>query len=174
MAALAILRARTARSHDQVDAAFSEYSFGDEGSYRQFLLAHAHALAPAEVLLSRKGGLPVWRPRTALLAEDLADLGARLPLPLSFEVHPHPASAWGVHYVLEGSRLGGKLLADRVPASLPARYLRAIHEPGEWRATRGAIEAQASAGGAEWLEEAVGGAQACFDLYLRAAALSPP
>jgi len=35
--------------------------------------------------------------------------------------------------VLEGSRLGGAVLARRVPAELPRAFLGATHPPGAWR-----------------------------------------
>lgn len=174
MSASATLRARTSTAHDQVDAAFSDYRLDNEVSYLRFLQAHARAVPAAETLLLREGGIPAWRSRTSLLAEDLAILGSAMPAPLPFMVAVRPAVAWGVLYVLEGSRLGGRLLADRVPANLPSAYLCAIHDSGEWRETRSAIETQAAAGDAYWLDQAVAGAQACFDLYLRAAAASPP
>lgn len=110
----------------------------------------------------------------ALLTRDLSDLGSAVPPPVATEPTPHPAYAWGVHYVLEGSRLGGALLARRVGPDLPTRYLGAGHEAGEWRETRVRIDAEAAGGGAQWLEDAVVGAEACFDLYLRAAATYPP
>lgn len=76
-------------------------------------------------------------------------------------------------YVIEGSRLGGRLLAGRVPDGWAATYLQAIHASGEWKATRDAIAAQAAFRGGEWLEQAVLGAKACFELYRQAAAEAP-
>ncbi len=174
MSVIATLRARTTNLHDQVDAAFSDYRLDNEASYRCFLLAHAHALLPAEALLARQGGSLAWRPREALLANDLAVLGCSMPIPLPFIGGSHHSTACGVLYVLEGSRLGGRLLAGRVKTGFPSAYLSAFHQTGEWRAIRNAIEAQALTGDIDWLDEAVAGAQACFDLYLQAAAAASP
>ena len=172
--AIAGVRARTQDAHAAVDAAFGGYRLDDEHSYVRFLQAHARALPAAERALAGEPGLPAWRPRTALLIADLAAMGGTAPQPLSMplpkDVHPGAAYAWGLLYVLEGSRLGGKLLAGRVPDRWPATYLRAIHMSGEWRATRIAIEDQAATHDPEWLDRAIVGAKACFDLYLRAAA----
>lgn len=174
MSAVTQLRARTSKAHDKVDAAFSAYCLDVKASYERFLLAHAHALIAAEGVLAPARELPVWRPRADLLANDLRALGVEMPDPLTIVADSHPAYPWGVLYVLEGSRLGGRVLADRVPASFKANYLRAVHTPGEWRAFRSTFDAQATAGGDAWLKHAVIGAEACFDLYQRAAAVSPP
>lgn len=43
-------------------------------------------------------------------------------------------TAMGVLYVLEGSRLGGRVLSARVAEGLPRTYLSAFHQKGEWPA----------------------------------------
>ena len=80
------------------------------------------------------------------------------------------ARQWGALYVVEGSRLGGGLLAKRVGAGLPVRYLSAIHEPGEWRAIRHAIDEVAEGRDAAWTAQMIAGAEATFALYEEAAA----
>ena len=79
------------------------------------------------------------------------------------------AGRWGALYVIEGSRLGGQLLARSVPTGLPVAYLSSRHRPGEWRALLAAIEARGSEGGEAWRAAAVAGAQATFALYGEAA-----
>ena len=166
--AIATLRARTAPLHEEVDAAFGAFRLDGHDAYRAFLTAHARALASAEAALATTAGLPAWRPRMPLLAQDLAELDARLPAPLPLAVQPESAR-WGVLYVVEGSRLGGAILARQVPAALPRRYLDAAFAPGEWRALRIAIDAEAARHDASWLAGAADGAVACFALYRRAA-----
>ena len=169
--AIAALRARTAARHDEVDAAFGGFRLDRPDAYRQFLTAHARALPGAEALLAAAPGLPAWRPRTPLLMEDLANLGGVMPSPLPLTL-PVDAAAWGVLYVVEGSRLGGAMLARQVAPGLPRRYLDAAFEQGEWRTMRAAIDAQAARQDEAWLAGAVAGAEACFALYGRAAELT--
>lgn len=107
-------------------------------------------------------------PRTPLIARDLADLGEPMPAPLPL-VADEDAQAWGILYVVEGSRLGGAMLAKMVPAALPNRYLAAVHAPGQWRAIRAAIDAAGASQDAAWGEQMIAGALACFDLYEQAA-----
>ena len=164
MSAVAALRARTAARHDEVDAAYAAFRLDRADDYRDFLLAHARALPSAEAVLATAPALPRWRPRTPLLTRDLAELNAAMPPPLAFAA-ASAAAAWGVLYVVEGSRLGGAMLAGQVAPGLPCRYLQATFQPGEWRALRMAIDAAAATAGASWLGEAIVGAEACFDLY---------
>lgn len=165
------LRAATASDHDRVDATFGGFALGDAAGYRRFLLAHGRALPAVEAALAAAAhALPAWRPRTAALADDLAALGEAMPPPLDFGV-ANEAESWGALYVIEGSRLGGQLLARSVPAGLPAAYLSARHLSGEWRALLAALDARAAAEGDDWRTAATAGARATFALYARAAAV---
>ncbi|WP_018747252.1 biliverdin-producing heme oxygenase [Chitiniphilus shinanonensis] len=120
------LRSATAGHHARVDAAFGRFDLSRPDDYRAFLVAHARALWPLECGLEAAGVarlLPDWpeRRRRPALARDLAWLGAAVPdeariqpLPLADE-----AACWGALYTLEGSRLGGAVLARQV-ATQPA------------------------------------------------------
>ncbi|WP_293873554.1 MULTISPECIES: biliverdin-producing heme oxygenase [unclassified Sphingomonas] len=164
------LRAATAGDHDTVDAAFGGFALDDAAGYRRFLLAHARALPAVEAALATAAddALPAWRPRTPALAGDLRAMDAAMPEPFAFDASDD-AARWGALYVIEGSRLGGQLLARTVPAGLPAAYLAARHLPGEWRRLLAALDARAAACGAAWCEAALAGARATFALYARAA-----
>lgn len=107
-------------------------------------------------------------PRTPLLARDLVDLSEPMPVPLAFAPQDE-AAAWGVLYVVEGSRLGGVMLARSVAPDLPARYLDAGHAPGQWRAIRHAIDAAGVGASEAWHAALLAGAVATFDLYAQAA-----
>ncbi|MDP1028512.1 biliverdin-producing heme oxygenase [Sphingomonas sp. KR1UV-12] len=168
MSAVQQLRAATSASHDRVDAAFGGYDLTDPIAYAAFLTAHARALPAAEAVLARHDELPAWRERTSLLAADLADLDLSTPVPLPFTLPERPGAAWGALYVIEGSRLGGTMLARGVPAALPSRYLAARHLSGEWRALLAAIDARGA--DAVWRDGLLAGAHATFDLYSQAAA----
>jgi len=88
-----------------------------------------------------------------------------------FEVGADPglAQQTGLLYVIEGSRLGGRLLLRRVRPDFSAEFLSTVHEPGAWRAITRALDARAGLEGAAWLEEVVGGALHGFALYGAAA-----
>lgn len=158
------LRAATAESHRRVDDLFSHFRLDSARDYGAFLEAHAQALSAIE---------PVARPaspRLPLLAGDLATLGRPMPAPLGLDSGDSAGFRWGLLYALEGSRLGGAMLARRVPADLPRAYLSAVHEKGGWAAFQASMEEAAAAGGDTWTADAVAGAQAAFALFATAGA----
>ena len=178
MSFVATLRAATAADHSHVDARFGALRLDHAADYRAMLQAHARALPAVEAALAVGAGaatLPDWRPRAPALAADLADLAVVPPAPLPFAEFDTSERGdgvrWGALYVLEGSRLGGQLLARGVAADLPHRYLSARHLPGEWRALLAAFDARAAAASPAWREGALEGARATFALYATAAAL---
>lgn len=159
------LRNATMASHQRVDDLFSRFSLEDPADYAAFLKAHARALAPLEAMARPD------LPRLPMLAGDLAVLGENMPAPLPA---PHRAEGegfrWGARYALEGSRLGGAMLARRVADGLPRAYLSAAHEKGGWIAFQQRLEVAADAGGEGWIEEAIRGAEAAFGLFAAAVA----
>ncbi|MCI9882950.1 biliverdin-producing heme oxygenase, partial [Methylobacterium goesingense] len=120
---VAALRSATGGDHDRVDAAYGDFDLAAPDSYRAFLHAHARARPAAEDALAAVPGLPHFRPRTPLLAADLGALDEAMPPPLPFALPAGDAAAWGALYVVEGSRLGGIMLARTVPDGLPTAYL---------------------------------------------------
>ena len=167
MSAHVTLRSATASSHEAVDAAFGRFDLTIATEYAGFLAAHARALPAVEAALAGIEGLPPMRPRTALLHEDLAAMGVAVPDPLPFVPPEDKAAAFCAAYVIEGSRLGGGMLARRVPAALPHAYLSAIHESGEWRAFGQAMDAAAA--DEHWIDRAIASAKRVFALYAEAA-----
>jgi len=165
---VARLRSATAADHDAVDAGFGRYNLTDTDDYRAFLIAHARALPAIETWLAAIPGLSAVRSRGAALAEDLAALGEDMPAPMTFDVPASAAAGWGAMYVVEGSRLGGIMLSRSVPDGMPSAYLGAKHLSGEWRALLTAIDEEPADDA--WVEEAIVGAKAAFDLYRRAPA----
>ncbi|BAI98084.1 hypothetical protein Sj15T_24820 [Sphingobium sp. TA15] len=162
------LRQATMESHQRVDDLFSHFSLEDSASYAAFLKAHARALAPLEEMARPDA------PRLPLLARDLADLGETLPAPLAAPPSPSDACRWGVRYTLEGSRLGGAMLARRVGPGLPRAYLSAVHEKGGWAAFQRRLDDAAAEGGEPWIDDAIRGAQAAFGLFAAAAGGTAP
>lgn len=173
MSAHAILRARTAADHATTDAAFSRFDLGDRESYVLFLLAHGRVLPAIEEALAREPSLPAWRPRAGHLAEDLKFFGRDLPAPLRLEPAPGPAESLGLLYVMEGSRLGGRVLLGRVAPDFSALYLAATHRPGEWRAFTTRLDERAACEPPDWLDRLVAGARLGFQLVSRSASGQP-
>lgn len=174
VSAVGRLRDATRPYHDLVDAAFSGFDLADRAEYGRFLLAHAQATCAAEARLRDDPALPAWRPRAQLLADDLAQLGLAMPTPLEFELPADAAWRWGVLYVLEGSRLGASILVTRTASEAPSTFLSSRHLAGEWRTLLRAIDFRGGELGPAWIDAAIAGACACFDLYRRAATRMTP
>jgi len=170
MPARTILRTATAAKHEAVDAAYGRFHLADPASYGRFLTAHARALPGFEQVLGQVSALPRFMPRARLLQDDLFALRLTMPATLPVARPESDAAAFGMLYVVEGSRLGGAILARSVPATLPRAYLSAVHPPGAWRAFGELLDQVARAGGPGWIEQAVIAAEATFDLYAAAAA----
>ncbi|RXT18662.1 biliverdin-producing heme oxygenase [Rhizobium leguminosarum] len=122
------LRAQTADCHAAVDALFGSFNLSRTQDYKAFLRAHARVVPSVEHALENGGIgslLPDWpeRRRAHLLAADIRELDDRLPVPLPQPALRCEAAVWGAAYVLEGSKLGGVLLAEAVPDHLPSNYL---------------------------------------------------
>jgi heme oxygenase len=169
-----MLRAATRAAHDRVDALFGDLNLGRAADYRHFLTAQAAAFLPVEAALDAQGvaaSFPGWgeRRRADLLRADLDALGLAVPPPLPAPSLPSRAAVAGAAYVLEGSRLGGAMLARRVPAGVPRLFLGAAAPPGHWGAFLEQLE-QVLQSDVE-RREAVAGAGRVFDLFARAAAL---
>ena len=125
------LRRATASHHEAVDRAFSRYDLTSRTGYIDFLTAQAAAFLPVEAAIDAAdtGLVDDWprRRRSHLLRQDLAALDSPAP-----PVRPEPAlnlasphAVLGAVYVLEGSRLGGSLLARQVPAGWPRQFVTA-------------------------------------------------
>lgn len=165
------MRAATAPEHERVDAAFGGFDLSDRDGYRAFLLAQAQPMATVEAAVDAFdpiATLPDWpdRRRVPLIAADLADLGAPMPSPEPLNL-TSTAAALGAIYVLEGSRLGGALLARTVPMDLPARFIRCPAAPKRWR---GLIEVLDRTLVTQAQRDAASSAaRAVFDLFWRSA-----
>ena len=112
--------------------------------YVQVLRRHHAALAGWEQRESawlHASGDADWRyqPRSPLLEQDLAVLRATPPLPAPAPPAPDACNCWGMLYVVEGSRLGGRLIARHLRQTLAAAapalaYFELGHaEPASWR-----------------------------------------
>ena len=122
----ALLRASTTGLHAVVDARFAPMLDAGEAGYRSFLLASAAAVFPLEQALLTAGVdslLPDWtrRTRAAALRADLTDLGITAVAAATAPPLAGAACKFGVLCVLEGSRLGAKLLVPDLLAGGSAR-----------------------------------------------------
>jgi heme oxygenase (biliverdin-IX-beta and delta-forming) len=166
------LRAQTADYHAEVDALFGKFSLSISSDYEAFLRAHARAVPAVENALEQAGIaglLPDWpeRRRTALLLADMAELGELPPPPLAQPELASEAALWGAVYVMEGSKLGGAMLAKAVPAHLPSRYLSPQGPKGSMRAFMERLDAA----GIDDIAGAVAAARDVFALFRKAAQL---
>lgn len=163
----AFLREATRAAHDAVDQAFGAYAMAGREGYARFLRAQARILPGMERSLDPGALLPPWRERGPLLEADLAALGEAMPPAVPLSLPPGEAARLGAIYVLEGSRLGGAMLARQVPAEWPGAFLRTPAPAGLWRAVVALLEAEDT--GPAWREAAAEGARAAFGAFLRAA-----
>jgi heme oxygenase len=169
-----MLRIATADLHAAVDARFAGTFEGNAADYAGFLLAMAAVLPPLERALERARihtAVPDWeeRRRSSLLLDDLQALGAAPPREAEPPRVDGEARQLGVVYVLEGSRLGGKVLLRRA-LSHPDLRVRAAtrylsHGAGRdlWASFLARLEASSAIADAPG--EAVAGARAAFALF---------
>lgn len=138
------LREATSADHAQVDGLFSGFDLADRAHYAAFLRAQADAFCPVEQAIGQvdlSAILPDWpdRVRAPALLADLAELGGAGKLSTSPPVYSSGEAALGAIYVLEGSRLGGQILARSVPVDWPRRFLNA-GDPRLWRSLVGVLD----------------------------------
>lgn len=164
------LKLSTRDLHGRLDAAAGVMRLETYPGYGDFLAAHAAALIPLEAALE-KGGierlLPDWalRRRSAALTDDLADLGLGCEA-LAAPTFRSEAGLLGAAYVLEGSRLGARVVLGRVGADSPTRYLRHGDGMKFWPNFLAVLERNAEVRRAPHL--AVAAARAAFSLFISA------
>ena len=169
--ARSVLRAATAPAHERVDRAFGHFDLTTATGYRNFLLAQAQPLVTVEAAVDAFGPvtiLPDWpqRRRAPLIAADLADFDVPMPAPEPLLLSSMEA-ALGAIYVLEGSRLGGALLARNISMDLPGRFIRCPAAPKRWRGLIEVLDQILAT--PHQRDAAVSAARAVFDLFWRSA-----
>ena len=172
------LRTSTASLHRSVDDIMGRMLRRPDGGYEHFLSLSARAIFPLERALNRANVtsvLPDWpqRSRTAALQSDLEALSIPAPTmeDLRNESRLHDeAYQFGVLYVLEGSRLGGRAILQnllKVPEQARAHgYMYLSHGAGQplWRTFLERLEASAAA--RRRSESAIAGAVATFERFV--------
>ncbi|NAZ74824.1 hypothetical protein GTQ99_05210 [Kineococcus sp. T13] len=178
---LARLRAATAQAHERLDSSIAvlERPWGVREHQRWLELTWG-LLAPLERGLAAHaatdpGMLDVGqRARADLALADLAALGVGPERTGALRECPHVpvprerAAALGVCYVLDGSTLGGRLIADAVVrAGVPAAATRSLTgregAGRRWRETTAAVDAA----GPQAVEAMAAAATATFTAYER-------
>jgi heme oxygenase len=170
-------RARHARLDEAIDGAFTR------DRYVAFLGASLAAVEGIEPAIER------WRPagahpsRRERLRADLRALGAPAPVASDALAVADDSEAVGAAYVLEGSALGGQVLARRVVAALgevPMSYLAPQGGPAtgaRWKQFLAALERHGAATPASAHARACAAACATFDrfadAFVRAGLLAP-
>jgi heme oxygenase len=173
--ALVALRAGTDDVHRRLEASLPLVRPDlTEDGYHAVLGRFWGLVAPLEEALDR-AGVPLgdWpeRRKVALLEADLRAVSA-LPRCEALPALDGDDAVLGCLYVLEGSTLGGRHVADHVERTLGAgvvgtRYLRSYGEAvgTRWRAFRSGVAHRADAGGD--VDAMVGSARATFEAFDR-------
>jgi len=132
------LRVGTQPLHGAVEALFSRFDLATRQGYGAFLRAQAAAVVAVEHSLEQADVdalFPDWpeRRRGAAVTIDLAAFGAT-PRPAPCPALRSVEAVLGGLYVLEGSRLGGRLLLRRVAApGMPVNFLNHGVGHGLWQ-----------------------------------------
>ncbi|KAA0700691.1 biliverdin-producing heme oxygenase [Neorhizobium sp. P12A] len=166
------LRTDTSDDHKAVDHIFGHFDLADRNRYASFLCAHARVLPPIEIALEQAGVediIPDWRDRRrrGKLMDDLTALGTSAPEHLPAPTFSTEDEIWGAAYVLEGSKLGGAMLARQVPVEFPSSYLGFQGPKGAMKTFMEKLDEFSP------LEEdrAIAAARSVFTLFKRAAEL---
>ncbi len=171
------LRRATTELHAELDRCVAPLLSEGAAEYAAFLRGTAAALFPIEHALETAGVaaiIPDWneRSRRQTLARDLAEFGGNAPSTTPFAAIPSDAYAFGVLYVLEGSRLGAaslvRLVARHPDARVHAatRYLN--HGAGLKLWPRFVAQLEISEPVRNAPQEAVSGAIATFEAFAAA------
>lgn len=172
------LRAATGSLHARVDAYMGGLLQQTDGGYEQFLIATARAVLPLERALCEAGVSEIlhdWplRSRSDALRADFATLS--LPEPDAHAVKEDSALhdeayVLGILYVLEGSRLGARVLLgmlENAPVEGHRRATRYLsHGKGLplWPTFLAQLDASAEV--RRHPDSAIAGASAAFGLFL--------
>jgi heme oxygenase len=174
------LRARVEALHARLDQLIEASCFGETLNLRRLLAIHHTTLGTIVPALECAGAahlFPGWegRSRLSALEADMAGLGADPPPRIDAEVSFRTEQeVWGALYAIEGSRLGNRVLLQRVMERgdglerRATRFLAHCPEDGAgWLCLVARLEAL-NYGGAEF-EGIVRGAERVFGAYLMAA-----
>ncbi|AEO44397.1 biliverdin-producing heme oxygenase [Xanthomonas euvesicatoria] len=154
----------------------------DSAAYVQILRRHHVLLSGFEAQLGNWLATLVgngwhYRRRVPALRDDLRALGQQPDLPAALPATADDAARWGMLYVIEGSQLGGRVIARSVRKQQPAlagalRYFEmADDDPAGWRRFQAALDRRLATPSAR--DAAIDGAQAMFAHFHTCLAAEP-
>ncbi|MBO9769035.1 MULTISPECIES: biliverdin-producing heme oxygenase [Xanthomonas] len=154
----------------------------DSAAYAQILRRHHALLAGFETqygnwLTTLVGNGWQYRRRVPALRDDLHALGQQPDLPVALPASAEDAARWGMLYVIEGSQLGGRVIARSLRKQQPAlagalRYFEmADDDPAGWRRFQAALDRRLATPSAR--DAAIDGAQAMFAHFHACLAAEP-
>jgi heme oxygenase len=165
------LRAKTAQVHEALDSGM-QHAFGRLDQYVAFLRASYRVLSSLDDALSRIFKRPISE-RSAQVAADLQALGQPTPsAPPAPWTPADQAEAMGCAYVIEGSSLGGLVVARIVERQLgleaATTYLRGhgARTKDLWRSFLSELDAWGANARPEERERAVHAATTTFTTYI--------
>jgi heme oxygenase len=165
------LRAKTAQAHESLDSNL-KHAFAQVDQYVAFLRASHRILFSLNETLSRLCQRPTVD-RSEQAAADLRALGHAAPVVALASWQPSElAEAMGCAYVVEGSRLGGLVLARVVERDLgltATSYLRGLGPQTKdlWRSFMSELDAWGERALPAERQSAATGAIATFTTYMR-------
>ena len=167
------LRAATNELHSKLDESLSRLDLGEVDGYRRFLRFHGRTVPPIEDALAGGGIgslLPEWdrSRRTPSIVADLSALDEPMPAPVDQPSPRSVAELLGMAYVLEGSRLGGRILRNRVGKDLPISFLAQSGTMTVWPALIAVLDRHLDS--ELMITEAATAARSCFSSFLSATA----
>lgn len=170
---LGILRRETSLLHETLDTGFSGGHFETMEAYSEFLLMQAAVLPGAEAYLVKEpefATLDDWqnRMRTHALLKDIHALDLKEPPRVPFDIPDTLGSVAGVAYVLEGSRLGGRLIYSTLSKAgrhdFPVAFITHGLDRHYWRSFVRWLDEQTFS--ERFAEGAVASAQAVFRMFI--------
>jgi heme oxygenase len=166
------LKAATDDIHRELDRRLSRLDLAEPSDYRRFLSFHARTVPPLEKALAGAGAstlLTGWDKsrRASAIRTDLEALGEAMPAPVAVPPIKNAAQLLGTAYVVEGSRLGGRVLRQRVGEGLPASFLNQSEARYPWPTLVAALDRLLCSDAL--VGEAKDAARRCFTLFLNVA-----
>ncbi|KQQ70056.1 heme oxygenase [Xanthomonas sp. Leaf131] len=181
-----VLRQATQDTHARVESIPLMQALGqgciDRDAYALILRRHSALLGGFEDHLSDWLNTLVgtgwhYRRRVPALREDLRTLGQQPDAPIAAPTAGNDAARWGMLYVIEGSQLGGRMIARSLRQQQPAlanavRYFElADDDPAGWRRFQTVLDQRLDTPCAR--AAAIDGAQAMFAHFHTCLAAEP-
>ena len=165
-----IVRAVTRNDHKLIDQEMSKLDLADRVGYGIFLRIHYLALSALTGRWNTRDQ-PDFTGLLVCLVHDLQALNCPVdPVPLVAQgIRTESFRRWGIAYVIRGSRLGGRVLRQRVPAGYPTSYLDSAPSL-TWQEFLKQLDAKAQASSSRARAQIIFGAKEAFEAFSTASA----